>query len=178
VPLDPTYPRERLANMVEDARPRVLVAHKPTRDRVPVVSGSRVVWLDEDAGAIAGQPDTNPRSNVTADNLLYVIYTSGSTGRPKGIALPHRALTNLIQWHLDTIAEGRGVLQFASLSFDASFKEMFAAWAHGRYVATRRSSSRISSAGPSKRRFCRSSSCISGPRVSSSRRARCAPCAT
>ena len=135
VPLDPTYPRERLLQMLEDTSAPVVVSHAATRDRLPPIALARLVWLDADRHRIAGQPDTNPESGVAPDNLLYVIYTSGSTGRPKGIALSHRALVNLVWWNLVTLAEGRGMLQFAPLGFDASFHEMFAAWASGRYLA-------------------------------------------
>jgi non-ribosomal peptide synthetase component F len=59
------------------------------------------------------------------------MYTSGSTGRPKGVSLPHRALANLIEWHRATLMGNARTLQFASLSFDASFHEMFSAWVTG-----------------------------------------------
>jgi amino acid adenylation domain-containing protein len=134
VPLDPAYPRERLAVMLEDTQAPVVLAHAPTRDRLPSMPPSRAVWLDADRAAIAAQPDTDPGVRRDPESLLYVIYTSGSTGRPKGIALSHGALANLIRWNLATLANGRGMLQFASLSFDASFHEMFAAWASGRYL--------------------------------------------
>ena len=70
---------------------------------------------------------------MTGEELAYVIYTSGSTGNPKGVAMPHRALTNLIEWQtsaLDLVPEAR-TLQFSSISFDASFNEMFTCWHTG-----------------------------------------------
>ncbi len=70
-------------------------------------------------------------SEPSAENLAYVIYTSGSTGRPKGVALSHGALRNLIDWHLTTLLGGVRTLQIASVSFDASFHEMFACWGSG-----------------------------------------------
>ncbi|GAX45363.1 amino acid adenylation domain protein [Tolypothrix sp. NIES-4075] len=129
VPLDPAYARERLAFMLEDTCSRVLLTQSQLRSHLP--ESARVFCIDEQSEVIAQQPSTNPASPVQPSNLLYVIYTSGSTGRPKGITLSHQALGNLIYWHLETMNQGVGVLQFASLSFDASFHEMFAAWCSG-----------------------------------------------
>ncbi|MBP5974473.1 amino acid adenylation domain-containing protein [Brasilonema sp. CT11] len=130
VPLDPAYPQQRLAFMLEDTRSKVLLTQQKLRSLFPE-SVADVVCLDQQSEIIAQQPSTNPKSPVGLSNLLYVIYTSGSTGQPKGITLSHQALGNLIHWHLETMEHGVGVLQFASLSFDASFHEMFAAWCSG-----------------------------------------------
>jgi len=133
VPLDPDYPAERLAFMVADAAAPVVLAQPSTRDRLPA-SAATIVDVEAERAALALEPVTNPGVDVHPESLLYVIYTSGSTGRPKGTALSHRALGNLIRWHLHTLARGTAMLQFASLSFDASFHEMFAAWASGRLL--------------------------------------------
>ncbi len=132
VPLDPSYPPSRLAYALEDADAKLLV----TDEGAQVLLGSyrgHLVNLDRVAGQLAEQPDHPPVARIDPDHLLYVIYTSGSTGVPKGIALTHRALANLIYWHAAELETGSqvGVLQFASLSFDASFHEMFAAWHEG-----------------------------------------------
>ncbi len=167
VPLDPTYPRERLLQVLEDTAAPILVAHAATRDRLLPVTNARVVWLDDDRHQIAERPDTNPESGVAPDNLLYVIYTSGSTGRPKGIALSHRALVNLIRGTSTRWPRAAGSCSSRSLGFDASFHEMFAAWASGRYLAMipehwRRDPSELdgvsSNDGRSRPRSCRSSS--------------------
>ncbi len=132
VPLDPAYPQQRLALMLEDTRVPVLLVQEHMYALLPT-HNSHIICLDLDEqwNNITLEPDTNPVSGVQIDNLLYVIYTSGSTGQPKGISLSHRALTNLIHWHLTTMTNGLGILQFASLNFDASFHEMFAAWCSG-----------------------------------------------
>ncbi|NEQ74591.1 MAG: amino acid adenylation domain-containing protein [Okeania sp. SIO2C9] len=130
VPLDPTYPQERLVYMIEDTQAPVILTQKRLQTIFDDLK-AQIVYLDSQWQEIAQQPDINPQTQVQAENLLYVIYTSGSTGRPKGTALSHGALSNLIQWHLDTLLQGVGVLQFASLSFDASFHEIFAAWSSG-----------------------------------------------
>src|SRR5256714_1658740 len=67
----------------------------------------------------------------TPENWVYVIYTSGSTGQPKGVCMPHRALVNLVQWHLAMPAKSARTLQFASLNFDVSFQEIFSTLAAG-----------------------------------------------
>ncbi|WP_407883159.1 non-ribosomal peptide synthetase, partial [Scytonema sp. NUACC26] len=130
VPLDPNYPQERLSYMLSDSGVEVLLTQQSLLESLPH-NQARIVCLDTDWELIATELDTDLKPKVQPDNLLYVIYTSGSTGLPKGSALPYRALNNLIQWHLATMATGVGVLQFASLSFDASFHEMFAAWCSG-----------------------------------------------
>src|SRR4029077_10943777 len=88
------------------------------------------VWHD-----VFRHGDAASAAVVGDDALAYVIYTSGSTGLPKGVGLPHRALYNLIDWHLRTLLGGARTLQFASLSFDASFHEMFACWGSGGTLA-------------------------------------------
>ncbi|WP_394831236.1 non-ribosomal peptide synthase/polyketide synthase [Pendulispora rubella] len=126
VPLDPTYPEERLAYMLEDARLRVLLTREHLAMRLPQ---HRVPTLrmDDDDGA---QADVRP---AHPDNIAYVIYTSGSTGRPKGTALPHRGLSNLYRAQAAQFAvtPRDRVLQFASMSFDASVFEMCMALLQG-----------------------------------------------
>ncbi|HEX3730984.1 MAG TPA: amino acid adenylation domain-containing protein, partial [Opitutaceae bacterium] len=124
LPLDPDYPADRLAFMLEDAQARVLVTQAETRGVLAPPAGA--AQLDLDADDWASESDVRPACAAGGGNLLYIIYTSGSTGRPKGVTLSHGALTNLIRWHLETMLTGAKGLLFASLSFDASFHEMFA----------------------------------------------------
>jgi amino acid adenylation domain-containing protein len=132
VPLDPGYPEQRLAFMLEDTRAPVVLTQEPLRGRLPA-GNAEIVLLDAFAGrGIAEEtPGIAAAGEPSAENLAYVIYTSGSTGRPKGVALSHGALRNLIDWHLATLLGGVRTLQFASVSFDASFHEMFACWGSG-----------------------------------------------
>ncbi|HYG62303.1 MAG TPA: amino acid adenylation domain-containing protein, partial [Thermoanaerobaculia bacterium] len=127
LPLDPAYPAERLAFLIDDADARVLLAQESLRDRVPA-EGLSLVLLDEarwDAGEDMGQP---LHSGVTAGNLAYVIYTSGSTGQPKGVMLTHRGICNRLRWAKQAygIDEQDAFLQKASLGFDVSVWECFA----------------------------------------------------
>jgi amino acid adenylation domain-containing protein/non-ribosomal peptide synthase protein (TIGR01720 family) len=132
LPLDPAYPPERLAYMLRDAGARLVITQHARQSLLDASAAPQVLLDDpQDAAAIAACPANAPPSSVRPEHLGYVIYTSGSTGRPKGVALTHLALTNLIQWHLAALPGPRRTLQFASLSFDASFHEMFACWCAG-----------------------------------------------
>ncbi|PHN21027.1 non-ribosomal peptide synthetase [Pseudomonas sp. ICMP 460] len=132
VPLDPAYPDERLAYMLQDSAPKVLLTQQRLQQRF-TPSLSQVLLLDAQARAVNGiheQPEYNPQvSGVNADALAYVIYTSGSTGQPKGVAMPHGPLVNLMQWQIaQTLTDGRPAqrtLQFAALGFDVAFQEIF-----------------------------------------------------
>jgi amino acid adenylation domain-containing protein len=129
LPLDPSYPSERLQYMLKDASPGLVLMSESLRSQLPESRAKKIV-LDAKLKEIAGYAHDNlPATGVgaTRESLVYVIYTSGSTGRPKGTALPHGSLVNLIEWHRETFgdAEGRHVLQFAALSFDVAFQEIF-----------------------------------------------------
>ncbi|MCP4664396.1 MAG: amino acid adenylation domain-containing protein, partial [bacterium] len=130
LPLDPSYPEKRLAFMRADAGVAVLLTHSGLRERL---SAPAVVCLDADWPRVAACSDTCPRTEVGSDQLAYVIYTSGSTGEPKGVALPHRGLWNLRQAQRAAfdVRGGDRVLQFSSLSFDASVWEITLTLASG-----------------------------------------------
>lgn len=129
VPLDRAYPSERLAWMLENSRaPIIVTQHRHIQELPP--HQAQVVCLDElPASPIAG----NPAVDESLDPLAYVIYTSGSTGRPKGVAMSHRPLVNLVHWQKSVLPleAGAPVVQFAPISFDVSFQEMFTTWAQG-----------------------------------------------
>jgi amino acid adenylation domain-containing protein len=129
VPLDPDYPTERLRHMLQDSKPQMVLAHAQLRAVLPDTP-TEVVELDAKLREIAwnvGEKLSSAELGLTSEHLVYVIYTSGSTGKPKGIAMSHRSMVNLIEWHRRTfpVSEGRRVLQFAALSFDVAFQETF-----------------------------------------------------
>ncbi|HEV7657713.1 MAG TPA: non-ribosomal peptide synthetase [Mycobacteriales bacterium] len=132
VPLDPSYPAERLSFMLADTAAPVLVS----RSDAAAVAAPVTVLLDRDADLLAGYPDTPPEPVAGPDNLAYVIYTSGSTGLPKGVLVTHRGVPNLALAQVRRFAVDRGarVLQFASLSFDASVSELFTTFLAGATV--------------------------------------------
>jgi amino acid adenylation domain-containing protein len=132
VPLDPAYPRERLAFMLEDAGVRVLLTQKELVAGLPTKT-AEVVFIDCDWELISRKSSQNLDSGVSSKNLAYVIYTSGSTGKPKGVMVEHRGLANLGEAQLRAfdLSPADRVLQFSSLSFDASIFEMVMAWKTG-----------------------------------------------
>ncbi|MBR8833344.1 MAG: amino acid adenylation domain-containing protein [Stigonema ocellatum SAG 48.90 = DSM 106950] len=134
VPIDPSYPQERIQFMLLDCRTSVLLTQSFLLDQLPVAeleNSCQVICLDE--VTFSSELTYNPSPQSTPDNLAYVIYTSGSTGRPKGVMIEHRGLTNLtlaIDKVLLLQPQSR-LLQFASLSFDASVWEIATALAAG-----------------------------------------------
>ncbi|ROM69630.1 non-ribosomal peptide synthetase [Pseudomonas brassicacearum] len=131
VPMDPSYPTERLRFMAQDARAHLIVTLTSLLPRVEGCSHT-IICMDRCASAWE-QASSNPARQQNLLDLCYVIYTSGSTGQPKGAALTHEMLTNLVQWQLTESRLGRGdnTLQFSPLSFDVSFDEFFSTWASG-----------------------------------------------
>ncbi|MEV6652564.1 amino acid adenylation domain-containing protein [Streptomyces sp. NPDC051219] len=133
VPLDPDYPAERLALLLRDAAPPIVVSDSELIGRLPVTSTTTRVLLDTDRPAVAELPPTRPAVPVTSRDLAYVIFTSGSTGTPKGIALEHRGVVNNL---LDLnrsygIRPGDAVLALSSPSFDMSVYETLGMLAAG-----------------------------------------------
>ncbi|MEH2095023.1 amino acid adenylation domain-containing protein, partial [Nostoc sp.] len=133
VPLDPEYPQDRLRFMLEDAAVSVLLTQQKLVEKLPEHQ-ARVVYLDTDWQLLNQLSLENLISGVQENNLGYVIYTSGSTGQPKGVAMNQLPLCNLILWQLQNSpisSSGVKTLQFAPVSFDVSFQEMFSTWFSG-----------------------------------------------
>ncbi len=132
VPLDPDFPAARLAGMLDEARPAVVLTTGNVVDRLPA-SRARVVLLDVERDAVAQRPATPPRHGGDAGDLAYVVYTSGSTGRPKGVAITHRSLHNIVTEACVRygLAPGGRALQFYTMSFDGGVWEVFTTLASG-----------------------------------------------
>jgi len=132
VPLDPTYPQERLAHMLSDSLLSLVVTTERLATGLPEHQ-VHVVCLDTSWSVIAKYYRENPITKVRAANLAYVIYTSGSTGKPKGVMIEHKGLYNLAQAQIQIFGlhSHSRVLQFASLSFDASIWEVVMAVGSG-----------------------------------------------
>jgi amino acid adenylation domain-containing protein len=133
VPLDPVYPQERLAWMLADASPVMVLTQASLRARLPALEAD-VIILDADESEIDRHSTSNLKpAGLTPQNLAYVIYTSGSTGQPKGVMVEHRNVCNFVSTlarQLSLQHEDR-VLQFASVNFDVSVEEIFSAFVSG-----------------------------------------------
>lgn len=132
VPLDPNYPVDRLKIMQEDAQLSLLIIHGKFLDRFGTNSDQIINW-DKITNEVDQYSDSFSSVSISGEDVAYVIFTSGSTGRPKGIAMPHRALANLIEWQLGRtyFKEQARVLQYSSISFDVSFQEIATTLASG-----------------------------------------------
>ncbi|MDZ8135367.1 MAG: amino acid adenylation domain-containing protein [Nostoc sp. DedQUE04] len=126
IPLDPSYPQERIVFILEDTQAPVLLTQESLLEAIPQHK-AKVVCLDNDWQTIAQQTQENLLSVVTTDNLAYVIYTSGSTGRPKGVMIQHASTVAMLDWAKKTFAieAMQGVLASTSICFDLSVFEVF-----------------------------------------------------
>ena len=127
VPLDPANPPDRIASILEDTQPRIVVTQRPFLARLSLPSDTAIIALDHDWPAIAQYPRDNLRPQATPGDLAYVIFTSGSTGRPKGVGISHRALMNF----LSAMARHPGLhaddylLAVTTVAFDIAALELF-----------------------------------------------------
>ena len=126
LPLDPAYPGERLAFMLDDARAPVLLTQAALRPQLPA-GGARIVCLDSEWDTIARAPASAPAVTLHPGNTAYVIYTSGSTGTPKGVTVSHAGLANHMTWMMADYSVGRDdiVLCRTAITFDAAGWEIW-----------------------------------------------------
>lgn len=131
VPLDQSYPKERLEFMISDAKMGVILTQASLRHELPQGS-AKLIALDSERKAIQEQPDEAPVSTVHADSLAYIIYTSGSTGQPKGVAVPHRGITRLVlNADYVSLKPSDRIAQASNASFDAATFEIWGALLNG-----------------------------------------------
>ena len=135
LPLDPSYPTERLAFMLTDANAPVLVTHSALLNRLPP-HHAQIVHIDADWSTIAQQPATAPATQLQPQNPAYVIYTSGSTGTPKGVAVTHGGLHNYSTWAIQDyrLDLGSGAPLLTPLAFDATVTSLFLPVLSGKLV--------------------------------------------
>ncbi|MCP4400862.1 MAG: amino acid adenylation domain-containing protein [bacterium] len=132
MPVDPSYPQERVAFMLADAGVSILLTQMSILSELPDVH-IPTMCVDNDFKDLEQEKLDRSVHKVTPDHLAYVLYTSGSTGTPKGVAMQHRSLSNLIVWqlHHTTVSREARTAQFSPISFDVSFQEIFSAWCAG-----------------------------------------------
>jgi len=141
VPMDPSYPMERLVYMLQDSAPVVILMHEPTRELLRRASGTlggsqRLVDLSNDPSSWIDQPTTDLDAaaiGLAAHHLAYIIYTSGSTGAPKGVMIEHANVQRLFSSTEDLFHFGPGDIWtlFHSFAFDFSVWELWGALLYG-----------------------------------------------
>jgi amino acid adenylation domain-containing protein len=126
IPLDPCFPKERMAFIYEDTRIRVLLSQEHLIETLPPFTGE-LVCLDRDWECISREGNDNPESGAIAENLAYIIYTSGSTGRPKGVQVPHCKVINVLTHVKESlgVTEQDAIPLVANICFDISVMELF-----------------------------------------------------
>jgi amino acid adenylation domain-containing protein len=137
VPLDPDYPKDRLAYIVQDSQAPVLVTSRGLHS--DLARSAEALFLDTDWKILSGQSAVDLSPAVSPEDLAYIIYTSGSTGKPKGVMLTHRGLMNhgVASIDLYGLQPTDRMLQFASISFDIAIEEIFPMWFAGGAVVLR-----------------------------------------
>jgi amino acid adenylation domain-containing protein/non-ribosomal peptide synthase protein (TIGR01720 family) len=143
LPIDPAYPDERIKYMLSDSASKVLVTTSTlvgNDDKVGSWEGKKILIEQIPSSLMSKAYDDSPlersalsnRKDRGVSNLAYIIYTSGSTGKPRGVMLEHQNLVNLLLWGFKfTSLDFSSVLQFATISFDASFHEIFSTFLYG-----------------------------------------------
>lgn len=135
VPLDPAYPADRLAFMVDDAAVHTLLTDAKAMSLFPA-AGGKLVCLDTDWTIIERENRDNPDAGARPSNLAYVIYTSGSTGKPKGALIVHSGLVNYLWWAIRIygVQAGGTVPVHSSISFDLTVTSLYPALLAGGQV--------------------------------------------
>ncbi|HEY1374737.1 MAG TPA: amino acid adenylation domain-containing protein [Candidatus Binatia bacterium] len=125
LPLDASYPADRLTYMMDDAKAPVVLTQQRLREKIS--TSAEIVAIDEQWPEIAKQSTERVDSGVKQENLAYVIYTSGSTGKPKGVMIHHRGLVNYLSWasRFYRMWEGAGSLVHSPIGFDLTITTVF-----------------------------------------------------
>ncbi|WP_122711316.1 non-ribosomal peptide synthetase, partial [Pseudomonas viridiflava] len=130
VPVDPSHPDERIAYLLSDSAPKVVLTQQALLARVPELAAPVIAF---DQPTWPERLDNPQVAGLTSANLAYVIYTSGSTGQPKGVMVEHRTLNNLIDWHCQAfdLQAGSHTASVAGFGFDAMAWEVWPALCAG-----------------------------------------------
>ncbi|GJM16814.1 MAG: hypothetical protein DHS20C13_21410 [Thermodesulfobacteriota bacterium] len=128
VPLDLSYPENRLNYIISQSNTRFIISKKSLLEKFDFHDKVHFIYLDAKSNEIENFETENPVDLVEANNIAYVIYTSGSTGKPKGVSITHKGIANRLLWGEDIskLSKEDRFLQSASISFDASIWQIFA----------------------------------------------------
>jgi amino acid adenylation domain-containing protein len=126
LPLDPTYPTERLRYMLDDSGATMIIAQTDLLERLSDSAG-KVEWIcpEPESFLIEQESVEKPNVRVHPTNLAYLIYTSGSTGKPKATMIPHSGVVNYVEWALAYYGDTRGSLLHSPLAFDLTVTSLF-----------------------------------------------------
>src|SRR6056297_199724 len=141
VPLDPTYPRDRLEVMQQDAALALTLVSARHHEWIADAGAKVRIWEEladglEDHHDATDDDVTTVDAPVDPEQPVFIVFTSGSTGRPKGVELPHRAIANLVEWQLArrSFRPAARLLQYSSISFDVSLQEIASTLASGGHL--------------------------------------------
>ena len=135
VPLDPSYPAERLSWMLDDSHAPILLTQEHLLRNMPS-HWVQIIAMDTERDRIAAESMTNPTAATIPANLAYLMYTSGSTGTPKGVAVEHRAVVRLaLGTRAFTVAPSDIFILLSPVTFDASTLEIWAPFLNGARLA-------------------------------------------
>jgi amino acid adenylation domain-containing protein/FkbM family methyltransferase len=129
VPIDPAYPEERIRFVLEDTRATIALTNEEGKEKVQASKRLEVIVVENIMQEVEEEEKANLQTAIEPNHLAYIIYTSGSTGKPKGVSVMHRGIVNMSsdQIRQFNITQKDKILQFASISFDASVSEIFMA---------------------------------------------------
>lgn len=135
VPIDKQYPADRIAYMLEDATPSIVISTKELSSKLDTSAVKRLE-IDSDVDQWINKSDNNPSIKIDSNDIAYVIYTSGSTGKPKGTIIHHKGLLNYLTWAQNyySTREGVGTILHASIAFDATITSLFTPLISGKTV--------------------------------------------
>ncbi|CAL2107141.1 hypothetical protein T190115A13A_320001 [Tenacibaculum sp. 190524A02b] len=127
VPIDPTYPKDRIDYMIKDTEISLVLSSADSRETIIEQEEITIISLDTEWHTIAAYSDEALSDIISSDNLAYIIYTSGSTGKPKGVMIEHGNMFNLISWARSNFKDSLevGMLASTSINFDLSIFEIF-----------------------------------------------------
>ncbi|MGI4022615.1 MAG: non-ribosomal peptide synthetase [Janthinobacterium lividum] len=125
IPLDPTYPHDRIHYMLQDSGAKLLLVNQKYKGQF--LSDAEEILLEDVIPELQSYSAKNPELTINGSDLAYVLYTSGSTGRPKGVQIEHHSLINLLSsvYKWPGIAADDRMLALSTISFDIAGLELF-----------------------------------------------------